>query len=189
MKTEIKIIKFLLVGRKNCTIREISAGIKSDYKITHTAVQQLLKKGVLESKKVGQSSQISLTNKLTKDVYEAEDERRQELLRKSDFKVLFSYLNDLKFQFIALVFGSYVKGTATKHSDIDLMIVCEKERKKPVESKISLLSIDIHLQIFTYDEFLQMAKSREFTVVSEAMKNRTILMGIEDYYRLVEDVR
>ena len=188
MQTEIKIIKFLLAGRKNCTIREISKGIKSDYKITHTAMHKLLKKGVLESKKIGQSVQVSLTGKFTKEVYEAEDQRRHELMKNSDFKVLFSYLKDLKFQFIALIFGSHAKGTAGKHSDIDLMVICEKTSQKSVENKTSLLSIDIHLSVFTYEELIQMAKSREFTVVSEAMKNRVFLTGVEDYYRLIENV-
>lgn len=31
-----------------------------------------------------------------------------------------------------------------------------------------------------------MAKSREFSVVSEAMKHNVILAGIEDYYRIAE---
>ena len=33
-----------------------------------------------------------------------------------------------------------------------------------------------------------MAKSREFTVVSEAIKRNILLVGIEDYYRLMENV-
>lgn len=32
-----------------------------------------------------------------------------------------------------------------------------------------------------------MAKSRELTVVSEAMKKNIILIGIEDYYRVLEN--
>ncbi|WP_100907927.1 nucleotidyltransferase domain-containing protein [Methanobacterium sp. MZ-A1] len=37
-------------------------------------------------------------------------------------------LYNLNFPFIALIFGSYAKGTASKHSDIDLMIISEINR-------------------------------------------------------------
>ncbi|MBM4241617.1 MAG: nucleotidyltransferase, partial [Euryarchaeota archaeon] len=49
--------------------------------------------------------------------------------------------------------------------------------------------LEIHLTFFTYEEFLSMAQSREFSVVLEAIKNNIILVGIEDYYRLMENVR
>jgi hypothetical protein len=32
-----------------------------------------------------------------------------------------------------------------------------------------------------------MSKSREFTVVSEALRNNIILIGIEEYYRLLSN--
>jgi predicted nucleotidyltransferase len=34
----------------------------------------------------------------------------------------------LNFPFIALIFGSYAKGTASEGADIDLMIISEKNR-------------------------------------------------------------
>jgi len=34
-----------------------------------------------------------------------------------------------------------------------------------------------------------MAKSKEFTVVSEAIKNNIIFIGIEEYYRLLSNAR
>jgi hypothetical protein len=34
-----------------------------------------------------------------------------------------------------------------------------------------------------------MLKTKEFSVVSEAIKNNIILVGIEDYYRLMENVK
>ncbi len=187
MKTEIKIIKFLLPCRKTCTIREISKHINSYYKITHTAVQRLIKKGIIESRKAGQSAQISLTGRLAKEVYEAEGERRNELLKKSVFRSLYAKLAGIKPPFIALIFGSYAKGTADRKSDIDLMIIADEKKQRELESKISLLPFNIHTVSLTYDEFAQMAKSREFSVVSEALKCNVILAGIEDYYGMVKD--
>ena len=45
----------------------------------------------------------------------------------------------------------------------------------------------IHLTAVTYKDFIYMAKSKEFTVVSEAIKNNIILVGIEEYYRLLKN--
>ena len=186
MKTEIKILKALIENReKTYTIRELARKIRSDYKITHTAVNRLLKKKLIEKKVLGKAHEIKLTNKFSKEIFEAEYERREKLLRNNDFKIMADRLNSLKFQFIALIFGSHAKGNSTKKSDIDLMIICEKNKQDKIENTISLLPLNMHLNIFTYEEFLEMEKSREFTVVSEATKSNIILVGIEDYYRLI----
>src|SRR3989338_6732356 len=138
MKTEIKVLKCLIKGMKSCTIKELSRQTGADYKIIHTAVQQLLKKSVVEARTVGNSTEVRFIPKFTQEVFEAEMEMRLELLKKSDFMLLHRRLEDVKTPFIALVFGSYAKGTATKHSDIDIMVVCEKMREKEVESKVLL---------------------------------------------------
>lgn len=116
--------------------------------------------------------------------------RSQNLLNvNKDLKILKIKLNSLKFPFIALIFGSYAKGTKSKTSDIDLMIVSENGREKEFERVVNLLPLDIHLVTFNFDEFLAMAKNKDYSVVSEALKLNIILLGIEDYYRVLEDVR
>ena len=98
-------------------------------------------------------------------------------------------INSLKFPFIALIFGSYAKGKKSKTSDIDLMIISESGREKEFEKLMNLLPLDIHLVTFNFDEFLFMAKNQDFSVVSEALNLNIILFGIEDYYRVLENVR
>ena len=99
---------------------------------------------------------------------------------------MYSKLNKLKFPFIALLFGSRVK-KYNRHSDIDLLILGEGGME--IEQTISLMPLKIHLTNISPREFLNMAKSKEFSVVSEAIKKNIILIGIEDYYRLLEDAR
>jgi predicted nucleotidyltransferase len=190
MKTERKIIGFLLdrgKGEKGWTIRRISKGVGADYKIVHTAVKMLEKKGLIRKRSVGGFSEILLSARaFSIELFSAEHERRERLLRKnSDVMVLWKRLAGLQFPFVALVFGSVAKGTATKTSDIDLLVVREKNRESEIQRTVSLLPYDIHLIGLAPEEFLNMAKSREFTVVSEAMNRNIILIGIEEYYRLV----
>lgn len=69
------------------------------------------------------------------------------------------------------------------------MIISEKNREKEIERITSLLPLKIHFIFFTYEEFLSMEQSKEFSVVREATERNIILIGIEDYYRLMENVR
>ena len=86
---------------------------------------------------------------------------------------------------IAVLFGSYAKGTANKHSDIDVLTIGGDE--KEIKATISMLPDKIHHTAVSYENFIRMAKSKEFTVVSEAIKNNIILIGIEEYYRLLKN--
>ena len=111
--------------------------------------------------------------------------RRKELLKNKDFLIISNRLMELKFPFIALLFGSYAKKASNKHSDIDILTIGGDE--KEIKTAISLLPDKIHLTAISYEEFINMAKSREFTVVSEAIKNNIILIGIEEYYNLLKN--
>jgi len=65
------------------------------------------------------------------------------------------------------------------------MVAYEKE----IQAAISLLPDKIHLTTVTYENFIHMAKSKEFTVVSEVLEGNIIIIGIEEYYRLLLNVR
>ncbi len=185
---EMEILKLLMGNRQEAfSIRKISLTRKINYKSAYNAVKRLEKQGIITLKKTGNTTICSFGGKFNKKVFQAEYERREKLLKNRNFKVLHEKLDSLKFPFIALLFGSYARGTATKGSDIDILAICEKGREKNIERIISLLPLKIHLTTIDCEEFLSMAKSRQFTVVSESMKNNIILVGIEDYWRLVEN--
>ena len=188
MKTQIKIIKYLLENKeRHISIRKISKKLKIDYKNTYEVVKRLAEGNTVKIEKIGKSNIISLNKKLTPLIFEAEAERRNLLLKNKNLKILCNKLSSLQFPLIALIFGSYAKRTNTKNSDIDLMIISESNREKQIEQTISVLPLDIHVSFFTPEEFTSMLKSREFTVVSEVIKNNIILIGIEDYYRLIQN--
>jgi len=56
-----------------------------------------------------------------------------------------------------------------------------------IRNTFSLYPLKIHLTWLDHKDFVSMLKSKEFTVVSEAIKKNVILVGIEDYYRLLEN--
>jgi predicted nucleotidyltransferase len=185
-----KILKYLIDNKeKTFSINGISKALKIDYKLVHTNVSKLAKEGSIKIEDFGNTKRCSFDNFFNEEVYIVEKERTKDFLKNKNFLVMYNNLKKINSQFILLMFGSQVKGTANKHSDVDLLIVANKEEAEAVDQKLDLLPYKIHLTSVSYEEFIQMLKSKEFTVVSEAMKNNIILFGIEDYYKLLSNAR
>src|SRR3989344_8478208 len=188
METELKIIKYFIENKKPTTIREIAQYIRADYKITHIATQRLIQKNILTVQTVGKSSLCGLYEKYYGiEIYEAENERKENILKNSNIKQLYKeviYKINNSF-FIFILFGSYAKGKQTKSSDIDLMFI---SNKKDFESKISnilsLLPLKTHALIFTEEEFTRMKDTKKSNVIQEAIECNIIFYGIEAYYWL-----
>lgn len=189
MKTENKIIKFLIKTKKEPTIRELAKEIKSDYKIVHTAVSRLTEKELLEKKKIGSSIQVRFTNKLSKEVFEVEFERRKGCLKNKNIKIMFDTIkkNVGNINFVLLLFGSYSKDKVNKESDIDLMFIASEARmEEKIKQAIFTLPLKIHYFVFTEKQFRDMKDSKEANVVHDAVKNNILLYGIEQYYELIK---
>ena len=189
MENDVKILKLLLDRREEIfTIRKISETLKINYRIAHERVAVLEKEGLLKVTKAGNSKICELTHIFNSKVYEAELQRREELFKKNkDFLVIHNRLAELNFVFVALVFGSYAKGNAGKHSDIDILTIGGDE--KEIRAAISLLPDKIHLTTISSGDFVHMASSKKFSVVNESLKNNIILIGKGDYYRLLSNAR
>ena len=190
MKPEIKILKLLLGNKEEIfTIRKIAERTDINYRIVYEKVKSLEKERLIKVTKTGNTKICQFANKFNDKVFKAEYERRQDLLsRNRDFLVLHKRLSELQFPFVALLFGSHVKGKAKKHSDIDLLIVCEEKREREIQEVLDLFPLNIHPTFIRFEDFVTMLKTKEFSVVSEAIKNNIILIGIEDYYRLIGNI-
>lgn len=189
--TKDKILKLLLSNKeKEFTIRAISKEVSLDYKTVYIEANKLIKNNVLRGKRAGQTILCSLNQKeFNADIFRAEFIRREELLKNKNLYVLYNHFKDIKEPFfILLLFGSYASGNARKGSDIDLMLISDNESiRKNAKKIISLVPLDIHLVDFSSNEFLPMLKTTEFNVGKEAVNNNIILLGIENYYRLVQN--
>lgn len=185
MKNEVKVLKLLLENKeRKYTIKQIAESLNMNYRIAYEKTSQLEKDRLINITKAGNAKSCEFSYRFDSRVFIAESERRDKLFKNKDFLVLYKRLAELQFLFIALLFGSYAKKSADNHSDIDIMAIGGD--KKEISSALSLWPEKIHLTYLRYKDFIHMAKSREFTVVSEAIKNNIILIGIDEYYRLLE---
>jgi len=148
---------------------------------------KLEKEGIVDLERLGNTTNCFFNLNFSPRVFGVEYERRNNLFKNKNFEIVYSRLNKISKQFIALLFGSYAKKTSDKNSDIDLLII--GENLKEIDGIISLIPLKIHLTLISNKEFLDMAKSKEFSVVNEAIENNIILLGIEAYYRLLENAR
>lgn len=185
---KLNILQLLIESQeKNFSIRQISLKRKINYKSAYQAVKKLHQEGIINLTKHGNTINCQFNRNFNETVFTVEHSRQQEQLKNQNFKVMYNRFKTINNQFILLLFGSHAKKTNTKHSDIDLLLITNQPEE--MQTQINLLPLPIHLTHITYADFQTMLKSKEFTVVSEAIKCNIILIGIEDYYRLINNAR
>lgn len=190
MSIKHKILRFLIENKERAfSMYELSKVIKIDYKLIHTNVKKLQKEGSIEVEDLKSQKRCSFRDNFNGDVFIVETERRSDILKKKEFKAVYEKLKTINKQFILFLFGSRIKKTDIKTSDIDLLLISNSEDSKKIEEKLEILPLKIHLTSITYESFIEMLKLREQTVVSEALKKNIILFGIEDYYRLIQNAK
>ena len=186
------IIKFL-IERKNeeLNILKISKELKMDYKNTYSIVKRLERESLVNLESFGQSSRVKLVYQIHPLIFEAEYNRRKELLKDKNLAVMLNdFKNALKSKcYVLLVFGSYAKKTQTKNSDIDIMFIVPDGKEELFEKEINHVTrsmpLPIHCSVFSEKQFLGMVQAKESNVGQEALKNNIILYGIEAYYEMI----
>lgn len=190
---EIRIVQFFIEhSTEQFAIREVSRRANTDFKNTHTTVQKLVQKDALIKKRHANVDLCSLNlKKATTPVYYAERLRTESFLEKhKELKSFFQNIQEnTKTIFYSLVvFGSFAKGTETKMSDVDLLIVASaksvgEEIARIVSIEALLLKHKVHLIVLDEKEFVQNVRSKGLNVIVEAFKNHIIIVGIESFYR------
>ena len=189
---ESTIIKFLIENKnEELNIRNISKSIRMDYKNVYSIIKRLEKISLVRIETFGQSSRVKLNAIVHPLVFEAEFERRKEILKDKNLAVMLSsFKRAIKSKlYVMLLFGSYAKKTRTKSSDIDLMIICpnglEDALEKDINKAAHSMPLPLHPLVFSESQFIEMANAKEPNVGQEALKNNVILYGIEQYYGMM----
>lgn len=194
-KLELMIMRLFSTNpHQRYSIRSISKAIGKQYAPVHIAVQRLIKKGALKKQRIGHTDYCSIDLDGDSSIFcFAEALRAKQFISKNkDIGLIIEeVLEKLKAQFYVLVlFGSYAKGKQTKNSDIDLLLIADNNsRAEELErtlAGISRLSIvPMHIISMNYQDFIDMAKTKETNAVNQAIGNHIILSGYEEYYRML----
>ena len=186
------IVKFLIENKnKELNILKISKSLKMDYKNIYSIIKRLEKASLVKIETFGQSSRVKLNAIVHPLVFEAEFERRNEILKDKNLAVMLSsFKRAIKSKlYVLLLFGSYAKKTQTKSSDIDLIVICpdglEDAFEKDINRTARSMPLPLHPLVFSESQFIEMANAKEPNVGQEALKNNVILYGIEQYYEMM----
>lgn len=182
-----KVLRYLIENKSPHSIMEASGAIIVDYKNTYNIVEEL-QPNLISKEKIGNTNLIKLKPRPDYKIYSVENKRTKQFLQKNkELKLVQEDIESLNYPFfIALLFGSTVKGERTKKSDIDLCIISDSpEKSKELMSKLKLLPIPLEIHDFSIKEFESMLKTKESNLGEEIVKNNIILYGIENYYNLI----
>jgi len=152
-------------------LRQISKLAKLPLKTCQNVLISLEKNRILKSKVEGKNKYFSLNleNIRTKSILlQAEIYKTDIFLEKyPQFK---TFLKELKTNIPLVIFGSFAKLAADKDSDLDLLIISEKEQKFPFH----LLPYKIHEVNLLESSFIKAVIEQE-TLIKEVEQNHIIL--------------
>lgn len=184
----INILILLLKNQEQkFTINQIAKKLNINYRIAHEQTKKLEREELIRTERVGNALLCSLTGNFNEKIFLAEYQRREDILKNKDLDTIRKRFEKAKQNYILLLFGSYAKGNATKHSDIDLLAIAKDEEE--IREIAELIPRKIHLTITNYKIFIEMIKTKEVNVGNEVQKNNIILLGIEEYYRLLKNAK
>lgn len=192
--TQKAIIKQLLdEPEKQSSIREIARTLKKSYSLTYNNIKDLTRKKIIQCEEVPPAKVVKLHDNIpTGILIDIERQRTTEFIDKHFWISL--YIKDVQRTaqhpfFTFLVFGSYVKGTHTPKSDIDLLfIVPTVEEIDRFESAANhYTKVKKHIQVVDFKSFVDMIKNaNQFNIGNEARKHHIVLYNTEGYYELLE---
>lgn len=190
-KTDFEVLSFLIENlNKEFSIRELAGEIKKPYVKVHSSIKRLADRKIIKEDVKGKSHYCSIDYKNNIDVIcFINYQKAKEFLQKNKrIKIL---VDDITMymktpNYTLILFGSYSKRNADKHSDVDIAIITSREDKEKAERVMNsvkrLSSLDIHFLEFTYKNFIDMLKSKEMNVGREMTKNHIIFNGCEQFY-------
>ena len=193
MKLELRIVDLMARNtEKKFTINETANALKEYYSFVHRTVNNLNKDDVIIKEKAGKSylCSLNITNEKTLTLIQlSEIEKKDEFFREN--KELKLILEDFvksagsQIDIISIaLFGSYAKSTATKGSDIDILLISKTKAgiDKITKEIYAKYGKEINTIVMTPDDF---KKQKNKAVIKETIKDHYILFGAEKFVSLV----
>lgn len=169
---DTKIVENLL--QKENHIRGLAKDLNINQMTISRRINDLYKENVVDFRQEGKNKVYFIKKTLEARQYAYIAEIRKVLEAIKKYPLLrgiiesISKKNKIK---LAIIFGSYAKGKATKESDIDLYIET-KDRK--LKEEIAKINSKLNVKIGLYD--------RQSLLVKEIEKNHLLIKGTEEYY-------
>ncbi|MDP4012033.1 MAG: nucleotidyltransferase domain-containing protein [Candidatus Nanoarchaeia archaeon] len=174
---ELKILCLYLGDyKRQFYLREISRLSKLPLKNTQNLLSILEKKNILKSVYRGKNKYFSLNlENIQTKIYLLQSEIYKTILFLEKYPQLKTFLKEVS-ETTIIVFGSFAKLAAEKNSDLDLLMIAEKEEKLP----IYLIPYKIHEIRMSEKSFVKGLEKGE-TLIKEIEENH-ILLNNHSFY-------
>jgi len=168
----IKIVESLLKSENH--IRGLARLLKTNQTTIARKIHGLYKENIVDFKQEGKNKVFFMKKTLEAKQYACfvETHKLLEILRRYPLlrRVIEPIKKDEKIS-LAILFGSYAKGNATKDSDIDIYIDTKDNKLK---EKVELIDSKISVKTGSYN--------RDSLLIKEIEKEHVIIKGAELYY-------
>jgi len=160
---------------------------KKSYQRVYEAVKILERKDILLISKIGNSSLVGLAKTEETAIIFAYIEEKEAMSKKIPYILELLNIPELSDD-ILIISGSYAKGTPTKKSDLDFVVITKEnafKKSKIIENRTLTFHPEIHPMVFTQKDFIDMLLSKEHNFGKEIFKNHIILKNARRYYEII----
>src|SRR3989344_3771663 len=145
---------------------------------------------IVSTKKIGNTFyKINPNNKIIYSIFSYFDYKKFNNLPSERKRAINEFLDNLKVKpLIAVVFGSTAKGTFSKESDIDILLIYNNKEKKDTKLKEDIEAITgtkTQTFIVDFDYFKEQILKEEDKVITHAIKTGFAITGFDKFYKEV----
>jgi len=162
--------------------RELARKLKANQRTVQLSLNALEKEKIIKSRINGKNKEFLLNreNPLTKQVLIMVEIYKSYKTLSSNFE-LYQIVSDLikHTNGVVLIYGSFVKGYATKESDLDILIIGKMDITEE-ESLKNKYSREIHTMFLNEREFVDGFKKKA-NFILEVVENHIICQGFEKF--------
>ncbi|MFH0869514.1 MAG: nucleotidyltransferase domain-containing protein [archaeon] len=158
-------------------IRGLAKALKTNQMTMARKMRYLEEKNIVDYRKEGRNKVYFMKGSLEAEEYKSivEHNKLMEIIAKNPrIRAITHSIKAKNNIILAILFGSFAKGTAAKESDIDIYIETENSK---IKEELQLLDSKISVKIGSFD--------KENLLIKEIIKNHIILKGVDRYNELI----
>lgn len=188
-QNEIEILECFFPKLEDKTAKEIEIKSGFSHETTFRLLKGLVEKKHLKEKKVGKTNVYEfIKDDLTYQVFVHYITKKRLNFKEKHlllYKRLYEFLNELKLEDfgIAIIFGSFAKGTETKNSDIDLLCVTNRKNIREIAQTFKTkYNLNIQVVAVKISDFKNM-KTDNLTFWNDLIEYGIVLDGLDYFFK------
>ena len=188
-QNEIEILECFFPSLEDKTAKEIEVNSGFSHETTFRLLKGLVEKKHLKEKKVGKTNVYEfMKDDFTYQVFVHYITKKRLKFKEKHlllYKRLYEFLKELQLEdfSIAIIFGSFAKGTETKKSDIDLLCITNKKNVREIAQTFKTkYNLNIQVAVVKISDFKNM-KTDNPTFWGDLIEYGIVLDGIDYFFK------